>query len=397
MARTFVVKLRQARAAVEWASVMTMAGHGADAVAVVNLYADDPDLLYIVITGKPVRVSNQVAALKRKLEDPPLNAQVEWVRPFSRRLQRLFGWGDSWVSPAEVERAVEEDNKPLLLKALPTLKACIELGERITVSTSPVAALTNSSHQEEAARQEHEERGAHKFGEPDAELECSLCNAFPAARCECGAQRCSKCALPPRPPHHIMWKQSSAPAPFFVQEQGKMRKEEQVEWLQDELGRGASLTEFAALYRELLAGKVKGDVQQRLHCLELYRLYNPDFTAKKECELHPPEELEAFQRVFDPKAPARCRWCASAVPPDGPYATYCSNKCHAAAHPAATCPKCSAEDLMWAPVNFCYLSKAFAKCRRCSHLWQCALVHAPYDSKAYPAGGEPAYKARRRS
>jgi hypothetical protein len=298
------------------------------------------------------------------------------------------------VADAELERAHDEGNKPLLLKALPTLRACIELGERVAAPTAMAALADGPAERQE--HQEHEAQGTHKFGEPNEEWECSLCQAFPAARCPCGAQRCSKCAKPPKPPHRVMWKQSSTPAPFFVHDTVKLRKEEQVEWLQDELGRGASLTEFAALYRELLAGKVKGDVQQRLHCLELYRMYNPDFVAKKESELHPPEELEEFQRVFDPKAPARCRWCAAAVPPAGPYATYCSDKCHAAEHPEVTCPKCGMADPPWVPANF-FWSQALAKCAGCSHIWECMLTVAPYYPCKFPAGGEPAYKARRRS
>ena len=65
---------------------------------------------------------------------------------------------------------------------------------------------------------------------------------------------------------------------------------------------GATWEEFADLYRQLLGGKMKGEVQRRLHCLELYGLYNNCFKAITECELEP-SLLGAPQRVFNPQAP----------------------------------------------------------------------------------------------
>ena len=75
----------------------------------------------------------------------------------------------------------------------------------------------------------------------------------------------------------------------------KLSLEQQVEWMGDELPANATLEEFAEVYRQLLADRVTGDTQKRLHCLKLYGLFNPGFTARKECELQPPSASPAGQ------------------------------------------------------------------------------------------------------
>jgi hypothetical protein len=398
-----------------------------------------------------MRSKDYVLSLKGKLEDPPLSAKVEWVRPFSRRLQRLFGWGDVWASKEVVKRAGEEGDNTTLLKIVPEQRLAIQLGDYTKVlvaaevsastggSSGPLALGPSSSlglaladveaggtsdySDDELSKEEkqkvrlrlaHDAAGTHCYGDFSMKWECARCDRFPAARCEtCGAQRCAKCthdgavATPaPQPPHKVAWRQNELdPAPFFVQNPVKLSMEQQVEWLLDELHEYATLEEFAHVYRQILADRVKGDVQKRIHCLELYGLFNPVFKARKECELLP-AELESFLRVFDPSAPARCRWCSKAVKPGGAYVDYCSDRHHASDHPPSKCSNCGSDDILvipkpmtasdldrWPPPK-----KAFAKCKKCMRCWETDAVTMPYDPKnmtATPAA--PAYKNRKRS
>jgi hypothetical protein len=436
--------------AAEWAVFQAHASQGANAVALVTLDTDE-GVIYITWTWAPVRSKDHMLAMKRKLEAPPLSAKVAWVRPFNRRLQRLFGWGHVWASREVVKRAAEEGDGATLLKLMPEQRLAIKLGDytRVLVAyevssatggaPGPLALGPSSSvglaladveeagasdysddemskeeRQKVRLRLEHDAAGTHCYGDFSMKWECARCDRFPAARCEtCDAQRCAKCshdgaaATPvPQPPHKVMWKQNALdPAPFFVQNPVKLSLEQQVKWLLDELHADATLDEFAHVYRQLLAEYTKGDVQRRLHCLELYGLFNPVFKARKECELLPAEP-ESFQRVFDPGAPARCRWCLKAMKPGGAYEAYCSDKCHCSDHPPSKCSRCGSDDILmipqartkadlgrWPPPK-----EAFAKCKKCGRTWETDAVTMAYDPRAMPAvPAAPAYKNRKRS
>ena len=430
-ARTFVAKVTAAsQVAIEWSAFQAHASQGANAVALVTRETDD-NTIYIVLTRAAVRVDNHVPALKSKLEDPPLSATVEWARPFTRRLQRLFGWGDVWASQEVLERALDEEDDATLLRMLPEQRLAIQCGDydrvRMAVealsgpSAAPALMDVDSNDEEDKKarlRAEHDAQGTHRYGQPSMKWECARCNSFPAARCEaCGAQRCDKCThdgatatAAPRPPHKVVWKQNAmAPEPFYVQNPTKLSLEQQVEWLRDELPAAATLEEFAEVYRQLLADRVKGDVQKRLHCLQLYGLFNPAYKeVKKECQIQPPEALEAFLRVFNPKAPSRCRWCATAVQPGGAYALYCSDKCHFAAHPPVKCSSCGGKEhcIMPNPMMLYRLDRLpapaphMARCKCCKHMWECAATMMPYDPakmKRSSVPAEPPFKQRRRS
>jgi hypothetical protein len=238
-ARTFVAKIKNSQRAVEWAA--TIAGWEVLAVAVQRMSTVETGVVCIVVTVKAVRSKDYVHTLQRKLTSHPISADVEWVRPLDRHLQRLFGWGDVWANPEDASRP----------------------------SSVP----------------------------------------------------------PPR-----WWQGAYTPEPFYVSNPPKPRMDLQVEWMRDELPLGASLVDFARACKRFLYNGVSSKPHFRRHCLELYRLYNPGFTARKECALlrtHGPEALETFQRVFDPSAPSRCRWCARAIEvvQGGPYELVCSNRC----------------------------------------------------------------------
>jgi len=254
-ARTFVAKVTAAsQATIEWSAFQAHASQGANAVAMVTLETDE-STIYIVLTRTAVRVDNHVPALKSKLEDPPLSAKVEWVRPFTRRLQRLFGWGDVWASQEVLEHALAEEDDATLLKALPDQRLALQRGDydRVRLAAEALSGLsaggplalgssagpalmdvddsddeqTKENKQKARLRAEHDAQGTHSYGRFCMDWECARCNSFPAARCEaCGAQRCQKCThdCVARSPHRVVWKQNEQdPAPFFVQNPRRSR------------------------------------------------------------------------------------------------------------------------------------------------------------------------------
>lgn len=77
--------------------------NGGGAAARVDVMIGDQRGQYLVFTNSaPCGEVAFAERLKRDLHKLPGSPQVEWVCPLSRRLQRLFGWGD-------VARACEED------------------------------------------------------------------------------------------------------------------------------------------------------------------------------------------------------------------------------------------------------------------------------------------------
>ena len=49
----------------------------------------------------------------------PWNPQVVWVRPLTRRLQRLFGWGDVLAARADTVRAAKSGDTDELRALMP--------------------------------------------------------------------------------------------------------------------------------------------------------------------------------------------------------------------------------------------------------------------------------------
>jgi hypothetical protein len=114
------------------------------------------------------------------------------------------------------------------------------------------------------------------------------------------------------------WRQHpTAPLPFFVRDFTKWPDDEKTAWIRQELGSDADLPGFARRYLELFADTKKGAAQQKAACLKLFGEYGGS-TWRKECDL-PPDELTAFQRVWEPDAPERCCECGKAAPPPGRF------------------------------------------------------------------------------
>ena len=108
------------------------------------------------------------------------------------------------------------------------------------------------------------------------------------------------------------------PATYYITDLQKTRAVEKLEWITHELGEDAEFIPFARKFRELF-----GEKTPRSKCLDLYRKYAKIETRKEqgpyptvaeaqkklysmECQV-PPEELEAFQKLWDEGAPRRCR------------------------------------------------------------------------------------------
>jgi hypothetical protein len=106
---------------------------------------------------------------------------------------------------------------------------------------------------------------------------------------------------------------------------------EKLAWLRQDLGDSADLPEFCRAWLERFADTLKGAAPQKAACLKLWGEYS-GAAWRRESDL-PPEELTAFQRVWDPSSPERCSECSKAAPPPGRFTlrrvgrTYCSESC----------------------------------------------------------------------
>ena len=85
----------------QWAALRVVAGAGA--YAVVELA--NGDVFAVLVMARAGRVENAAKNVKSEIRQLPGTPPVEWVRPLTRRLQRLFGWGDAASTSADVTRA----------------------------------------------------------------------------------------------------------------------------------------------------------------------------------------------------------------------------------------------------------------------------------------------------
>lgn len=410
---TVVVKMSATSTVIQWASGSTLPGIEARATALVYLKEDielETGIVYLVLT--PLTIStlqNYQKHLTKKLT--ALSAEIKWIRPLDRRLQRLFQWGDAWMDKEQLQTAIDDGDKDTLIQCFPALTNAIELGHtehlpQLLSDSKPLLCLTDRTPQDrrQSLYIDHELNDTHVFGERGKNWECTLCNEMPAARCVCGAQRCGRHTKPPESRHKAAWKQVDG-APFFVHDPKWMTKEHKVEWIRDELGGDASLEEFARVYCRLFADKGCAE-KRRTTCLGLYCVFNPTFKAKKECKLSP-IQLQAFQRVFDPAALSRCRWCSKQIPLElGKI--YCNLTCAEAANPPQQCRTCTSEDhiLVHAPrlgpVNSSVCRFAalvgMSKCKGCGLIEYCEVLGGYERSKRRTTtAAPPRWTQRKRS
>ena len=136
-------------------------------------------------------------------------------------------------------------------------------------------------------------------------------------------------------PYHIWSQDGLNMEEVHVAEVGRMRNKDKLEWLRLELsGDSAPLDDFAEKFKELFEKMILVKEQRRL-CLELYRTYacieEANITGEYETVEEyrkkaysngvniPVHEIQGFERVWDPDAPARCIGCKATLPKE------CSN------------------------------------------------------------------------
>ena len=67
--------------------------------------------------------------MQNQLQERPGSPQAVWVRPLTRRLQRLFHWGDVLATQNDVARACKADDGEELKAIMPQAYGLIERGE----------------------------------------------------------------------------------------------------------------------------------------------------------------------------------------------------------------------------------------------------------------------------
>ena len=72
------------------------------------------------------RFEGRARSLRGSIQQLPGNPEVEWVRPLTRQLQRLFGWGDTLSTTEDVARACRAGDFAELRKLVPQAEALIE-------------------------------------------------------------------------------------------------------------------------------------------------------------------------------------------------------------------------------------------------------------------------------
>ena len=359
---------------------------------------------YLVLTEAAAhRFEWRARHLKGSIQQLPGDPRVQWIRPLTRQLQRLLGWGDVLSTKEDVARACEAGDAAELKALLPQAAALIDREDldqlpmlHDALRSNEPAPLTDCQHvffegvgqgpcpkglrhcrapftrcsscgmvachrcaddvldEQKNRQEEHKEkqRVLHELSghdwpeEPTKHAECTKCGALRAFVCSCGAQRCARCqrrfqSPPPNPfaPTCVWQQHPTRPLPFYVTDQQRMPEADKLAWMRQELQEGALLPDFAMKFVELFGEKLRGHVPQKSACLKLYAAYAEEGRAWKKESDLAPKLLVAFQRVWDPAAPDRCAECAKALERPG---RFCGSACEYV-NTKITCRGCGAE------------------------------------------------------
>ena len=98
--------------------------YGAAGFASVTTLGEDHNF---VITLSDRKIDAYQQRLAHQLQT--LNTKVDWVRPLTRRLQRLLGWGDVCATEKDVTKACERGDAPELLALMPAFSGLIRAGD----------------------------------------------------------------------------------------------------------------------------------------------------------------------------------------------------------------------------------------------------------------------------
>ena len=396
MCQTFVAKLSiNPKDIINLGQALVIEGNYPSSYAWVHVeFSEDAGHYLVLTTSMPRDFDSFAEKLKRALQKQAPGIVIDWVSVLSVRLQRLFGWGDVTASADDVRAACEQDDFCEVLALMPGaallpdrddmsmfpsvfealragLPASVEDCAHNFSEHGPGPCANDATHQrpfhkcgscdrqlclkcvrthsetDDAEKQRdlrralHDIQGTHVWILPKNGCnECSVCDAIPALVCECGAQRCLK-HLAPRVPLELPgfeWKQSlDHPEPFFVVDNMKIKADDKLAFMRQELGYGADLVTFATKFLDLFGSKIRGSATQKVAVLNIWSLYEPE-AGKLSCAKDlPAKERTAFLRVWDPDAPEYCQECPKACG----VKKLCSDKCAAAGH-TYTCRTCDA-------------------------------------------------------
>jgi len=199
--QTFVAKLSEYAAADKhsWKEALVVEGCHPSAFAIVIVeFATEPGLYIVLTTTQPRHTVCFADKFKTALETSP-TTKVDWVKPLTVRLQRLFGWGDVTASAKEISEACEREDLTELEAILPG-SACLLDKEIVALQQIPQVA--------KAAREALPaiKDCAHDFDEPVPRrasdepclcARCGGCNSLQQffARCKaCKQVFCGSCA-----------------------------------------------------------------------------------------------------------------------------------------------------------------------------------------------------------
>ena len=205
-ARTFVAKVLEGHQYLDaHGTAELIRGAGAYALVVVHRCVDEADEgCYFVLTERREKsASKHATSFMRALRESAGNPRADWIGPLSRRLQRLFGWGDVFAGAADVHEAVSAGNEEELVAIMPGSAVLIDRGELALIPRAEEAircglpALPDCQHTfftEETPLQD-ECGGAFQNRRENGEIETRPCPRGPNSRCTgCGAVRCKLCA-----------------------------------------------------------------------------------------------------------------------------------------------------------------------------------------------------------
>jgi hypothetical protein len=131
-ARTFVVKVDVIGPLQAFGAAALVKGAGA--VAQVQMQSGD---CYVVITDDARKIQYTTIMLAADIRKLPAAPTVEWVRPLTTRLQRLFAWGDVTATRQDVERAVAREDTNGLRDMLPHAAVFIDEDNLEALSVLP--------------------------------------------------------------------------------------------------------------------------------------------------------------------------------------------------------------------------------------------------------------------
>ena len=294
---------------------------GAGAFATISCHGD----YYFIVRVEERAIPKFAHKLGKDINNLHRNPQVDWVRPLTRRLQRLFGWGDVSAVRADVVRAAETGDIEELCalmsqaaKVIADVNLSVVPGLYDALQGQPLLPLEDCPHKFcHAGRWDVPISGpcAPVAGPLGTEqhlppyMRCLRCGKMTCVRCEREAEKrkefqyelrvaLQKCREEPTSSStdfvalSYSWREHpERPHPFCVIDQQKMPEEEKLAWVCQELGDGADLQVFAQKWLDLFGEKLRGAVPQKAACLKLYGQYAPEGAEacawKKECDIPP--------------------------------------------------------------------------------------------------------------